>query len=111
MRRIAVAAAEAGMVLAKPVLNQTGLTVLTAGTELDADLLRRLERMGLDAVYVEGAAEAPAGTSLADREAQLERRFRQVADDPVQQMIREAVRAHLRRSYAVLPAPETGGAA
>lgn len=112
MRRIPIATAETGMVLAKPVLNQAGLTVLAAGTELDGDLLRRLERMDLEAVYVEGAAEAE-GSSLAEREAQLERRFRQVLDDPAQRMILEAVRGHLRRSYAVLPQGEAapGGAA
>lgn len=110
MKRIPVAAAEPGMALARPVLNQAGLIVLTAGTELDEDLVRRLQRMGLTAIYVEGAADAGTGTSLADREAQLEKRFRQVAEDPVQQMIREVVRAQLRRSYAVLPA-SGGGAA
>lgn len=110
MKRIPVTAAEIGMVLARPLLNQAGLTVVTAGTELDEQLVRRLERMGLSAIYVEGAAEAGGGTSLADREAQLDKRFRQVAEDPVQQMIREVVRAQLRRSYAVLPAGEGGAA-
>jgi hypothetical protein len=91
------------MTLAKPVTNATGLTILATGTVLDQDLIRRLERMNLAAVYVEGTADQRGGLSLAEQEHQLARRFRKVAEDPVQQMIREAVRHHLRATYAVLP--------
>lgn len=103
MKRIPLDQATPGMTLAKPVTNATGLTVLAAGTALDQDLIGRLERMNLTAIYVEGSADAQGGLSLAEQEQRLTRRFRQVADDPVQQLIHDAVRHHLRATYAVLP--------
>lgn len=113
MKRIPLDAVTPGMTLAKPVTNQSGLTVLAAGTVLDQDLIGRLERMNLNAVFVEGTADEPERMSLADQEQRLTHRFRKVADDPIQQMIRDAVRHHLRATYAVLPqgqgADVTGG--
>jgi tryptophan synthase alpha subunit len=88
------------MVLAKPVTNQTGVTVLPAGTELDQDLLKRLARMNLSAVYVEGTSGAAGATSLAELEAAMVRRFRKVAADPAQIMIRDAIRRQLQAAQA-----------
>ncbi|MFM8541162.1 MAG: hypothetical protein ACKOBZ_06780 [Nitrospira sp.] len=113
MKRVPLDAAEPGMVLAKPVTNQTGVTVLPAGTELDQDLLKRLDRMNLNAVYVEGVASAAGDKSPAEVEQEMERRFRKVAGDPTQVMIREAVRRHLHavRQAAQGEATAEGGVA
>ncbi len=108
MKRVPLDEAEPGMVLAKPVTNQTGMTVLPAGTELDQDLLKRLDRMNLTAVYVEGVAGAAGAKSPADLEQDLNRRFRKVTGDPTQVMIREAVRRHVQAAQAEAAA---GGAA
>ena len=108
MKRVPLDEAEPGMVLAKPVTNQTGVTVLPVGTELDQDLLKRLDRMNLTAVYVEGNAGAAGTKSPADLEQDLNRRFRKVGDDPTQVMIREAVRRHVQAAQAEAAA---GGAA
>ncbi len=110
MKRVPLDEAEPGMVLAKPVTNQTGVTVLPAGTELDQDLLKRLDRMRLTAVYVEGAAGAK---SPAESEQDLNQRFRLVAGDPTQVMIREAVRRHLHtvQQAAQAEAAAAGGPA
>ncbi len=113
MKRVPLDEAEPGMVLAKPVTNQTGVTVLPAGTELDRELLKRLDRMNLTAVYVEGDAGAAGAKSPADVEQDLTRRFRKVAGDPTQAMIREAVRRHVQaaRQAAQAEAAAAGGAA
>lgn len=113
MKRVPLDEAEPGMVLAKPVTNQTGVTVLPAGTELDRELLKRLDRMNLAAVYVEGDAGAAGAKSPADVEQDLTRRFRKVAGDPTQAMIREAVRRHVQaaRQGAQAEAAAAGGAA
>lgn len=113
MKRVPLDEAEPGMVLAKPVTNQTGVTVLPAGTELDQDLLTRLDRMNLSAVYVEGAAGADADKSPAELEQELDRRFRKVAGDPSQVMIREAVRRHIHAIHlaAKAEADAAGGVA
>lgn len=108
MKRVPLDGAEPGMVLAKPVINQTGVTVLPAGTELDQDLLKRLDRMNLTAVYVEGTASATGARSPAELEQEMAQRFRKVAGDPTQVMIREAVRRHL---HAVQQAAQAEAAA
>nr|MBI3612903.1 hypothetical protein [Nitrospirota bacterium] len=109
MKRVPLDEAAPGMVLAKPVINQTGVTVLPAGTELDQDLLKRLDRMNLNAVYVEGAGGAAAAKSPADLEQELHQRFRQVAGDPTQVMIREAVRRHLHAAQQAAQAEAAAG--
>lgn len=111
MKRVPLDEAEPGMVLAKPVTNQTGVTVLPAGTELDQELLKRLDRMNLSAVYVEGAASAAGGKSQAELEQDLNQRFRKVAGDPTQAMIREAVRRHLHAVHAAAQAEAAEGGA
>lgn len=100
MKRIPLDEAEPGMILAKPVTNQTGVAALPAGTKLDRELLKRLDRMNLPAVYVEGDAGAAGAKSPADVEQDLTRRFRKVAGDPTQVMIREAVRRHVQAAQA-----------
>jgi len=100
MMRIPLDQATPGMVLAKPVTNPTGLPILPAGTELDADLIRRLDKLNQYAVYVEGGAAVENHQTLAELEEALNQRFQKVADDPTQVMIREAVRRLLHASRA-----------
>ncbi len=99
MKRTTLEDATPGMVLAKPVTNATGMTILPIGTVLDKDLIARLDRMNIGAVYIEGAASGTEQT-LDEQEHALEARFAKVGDDPVQQTIREAIRRHVRALYA-----------
>lgn len=107
MKRVVIEELTAGMILAKPVTNNTGMVVLPVGAELDEATLSRLQRLGLTSVYVEGDAGDASGKTMAELEAELEHRFRRVIDDPIQYQIREAIRVQLRNSHGTTGHPET----
>lgn len=107
MKRVVIEELTVGMILAKPVTNNTGMVVLPVGAELDEATLSRLQRLGLTSVYVEGDAGDASGKTLAELEAELEHRFRRVIDDPIQYQIREAIRVQLRNSHGTTGHPET----
>jgi len=106
MKRVVIEELTAGMILAKPVTNNTGLVVLPLGAELDEATLSRLQRLGLTSLYVEGDAGDASGKTLAELEAELDHRFRRVIDDPIQYQIREAIRAQLRTTHGMAEAQE-----
>jgi adenine deaminase len=94
------------MVLAKPVVNANGLPIVAAGTILDAAMIERLRQMELTSVYVEGDALDSGGQTLAELEAELDHRFRHVAQDPIQKLILRTLRTHLRATHGVAPVNE-----
>lgn len=106
MKRVVIEELTPGMILAKPVTNNTGLVVLPAGAELDEATLSRLQRLGLASVYIEGEAGDASGKTLAELEAELEHRFRRVITDPIQHQLREAIRLQLRNMHGVADHPE-----
>ena len=87
MKRVVVQELLPGMVLVKPVTNTNGLSIVAAGTALDAAMIERLQRTEVTSVYVEGDAADSGGKTLMELEAELDHRFRHVAQDPIQQMI------------------------
>ncbi len=101
MKRVVIEELTLGMILAKPVTNSTGLVVLPAGAELDDATLSRLQRLDLTSVYVEGEAGDASGKTLVELEAELDHRFRQVIDDPIQLQLRETIRLQLRATHGV----------
>ena len=106
MRRVAPQELLPDMVLAKPVTNANGLPIVAAGAILDATLIDRLRQMDLPSVYVEGDALDSSGKTLAELEAELDHRFRHVAQDPIQQLILRALHTHLRTTHGVVPVTE-----
>ena len=64
MRRISVSEAKAGMVLARPIVDQQGRVIVNAGTKLSQLYIARLERWGVQELHVEDdpvrRATAPA---------------------------------------------------
>jgi len=101
MKQVLIDGLLPGMVLAKPVTNAAGLPVVTAGVKLDRSMIDRLQQLGLPAVYVESDAEETAGKTLAELEAELEHRFRNVLQDPVQVLILRHIRDYLRATHGV----------
>ncbi len=106
MRRVVPQELAPNMILAKPVTNANGLPIVAAGTILDAAMIERLRQMDLPSVYVDGEALDSSGKTLAELEAELDHRFRHVAHDPVQQLILQALRTHLRATHGVKPVTE-----
>ena len=106
MKRVVIEELLPGMILAKHVTNANGLPIVAVGTTLDGFIIERLQRLELASVYVEGNAEDSNGKTLTELEAELELRFRRVAQDPVQQMILRTLRTHLRATHSTIPVQE-----
>jgi adenine deaminase len=106
MRRVVLPELLPDMVLAKPVVNANGLPIVAAGTILDAAMIERLRQMELTSVYVEGDALDSGGKTLAELEAELDHRFRQVAQDPIQQLILRTLHTHVRATHGIAPVTE-----
>jgi hypothetical protein len=75
LRRITIAPGSAtpGMVLAKPVVDHDGNTLLAAGTELGAELIERLLRRRTQTVCVDVADPRDAQTIANELRAARER--------------------------------------
>lgn len=106
MRRVVIHELLPDMVLAKPVTNTNGLPIVAAGTILDAALIERLRQMELPSVYVEGDDLNSGGKTLEELETELDHRFRQVAEDPIQQLILRTLHTHLRATHGMAPGTE-----
>lgn len=88
MQKIALDRAEPGMVLAKAVENDRGMTLYGAGTELTEKAIARLSNMEVQKITVEGhPIQTGDGQSLEQQEEALRARFRKVRDDPLMRKI------------------------
>lgn len=103
MKRVVVHELLPEMVLARAVTNSNGLPIVAAGTALDGALIERLRQMDLPSVYVEGDDLDSSGKTLEELEAELDHRFRHVAQDPIQQLILKTLRTHLHAAHGMTP--------
>jgi hypothetical protein len=106
MKRVVIEELLPGMILAKPVTNANGLPIVAVGATLDGFMIDRLQRLGLASVYVDGDPGDAGGKTLSELEAELEHRFRHVAQDPVQQMLLRTLRTHLHATHSTTPVTE-----
>jgi len=97
MRRIRVQEAKVGDVLAAPVINRQGRTLLPKGARLSPAVLSRLQGWGVFEVQVEGQGAWTSEKSSAQLLADLERRFADWQDQPLMRQIEEIARRHLGR--------------
>ncbi|MFN3480805.1 MAG: hypothetical protein ACK415_10515 [Thermodesulfovibrionales bacterium] len=97
MKKIAIESATAGTRLARPVTNDSGITLFGEGTILDERSIERIKGLGVDYIYVEGASSPrrPVEEELAD----LERRFSKVIDVPYMTTIKTAVKEYIFSLY------------
>lgn len=97
MRRIRVQEAKVGEVLAAPVINRQGRTLLPKGARLSPAVLSRLQGWGVFEVQVEGQGNWTSEKSSAQLLADLQRRFADWQDQPLMRQIEEIARRHLGR--------------
>lgn len=97
MRKIPIDKIEPGMKLAKAVISQSGMVLLSEGTELTEKWIERIQDMNLNGVYI----DAPAEQDLSKEEAiaQLESRFKLVAKEPRMANIKSILRKHIEGLY------------
>ena len=66
--------AEVGMVLAKAIANDRGMTLCAEGTSLTEDLIERFRDMEIDSIYIESNKEMTQEEYLALKQ-KIEKRF------------------------------------
>ncbi len=100
-QKISFKRAAPGMKLAKPIVNENGMTLCGAGTELTAELIDRLSKMDVAKIVVEGhpvdTGEPEKG--LAQHIEELNHRFRKVSGDPLLREVRDIVLRRLEERY------------
>ena len=101
MKRIRAGEAQVGDIVAEPIVNEQGRTLLPRGARLSAAVLSRLEGWGVGELCIEGddagamPEPAPADGGASDLLAALEHRFEAWAGDEVMDRIRAVARRHL----------------
>ncbi len=93
MQRVPINLVEPGMVLAKPVVNDTGMPLCAEGTELTAALIDRLKRMNVSLLTLKGHPVEMGGPVKSPEEQirDMTDRFARVQGDPIMDTIREAI--------------------
>ena len=102
MRKITAAEAQAGDIVAEPVINEQGRTLLPQGARLSAAVLSRLAGWGVAELVVEGepdaaglAQEGIAPEADAELLAALDHRFAAWEQEPTMMRIKSIARRHL----------------
>lgn len=91
MQKIPLQRAEPGMVLAKAVENDRGMTLYGAGTELTESAIARLAGMEIQRITVEGhpVDMGDAGRSVEQEAEALRLRFRKVEHDRLMRKVKD----------------------
>jgi hypothetical protein len=97
MKKIPADSLTPGMKLAKAVLSQNGMVMLSEGTELTEKWIERIQDMGLDGVFIDAPTEQTI--SKEDALAQLEARFKLVANQPRMANIKSILGKHIEGLY------------
>jgi hypothetical protein len=102
MRKITADEAQAGDIVAEPVINEQGRTLLPKGARLSASVLTRLAGWGVVELAIEGepdaasiAAEVAAPEADEDLLAALDHRFASWAQESTMMHIKSVARRHL----------------
>jgi hypothetical protein len=97
MSKIALDKLEAGMKLAKPVENSSGMVLLGENTELTVELIDKIRDMGVDSVYIQGMSKPslPIDIMLS----QLDERFKMVEGEPHMDVLKKVLKEHIASLY------------
>lgn len=97
MQRIPINEIKAGMVVARAITNDSGMVLLSEGTELNDSLIARLNRMDLKAIFIEGAAAT--GKTREEMLSDLDNRFRKTEKEPYMDVIKGVIKARIEEAY------------
>jgi hypothetical protein len=97
LAKIALDKLEAGMKLAKPVENSSGMVLLGENTELTVELIDKIKDMGIDSVYIQGMSKpsVPMETMLSA----LDDRFKTVESEPYMDILKKVFKDHIASLY------------
>lgn len=97
MARVSLDEAKPGMVLSKPITNDSGVIIVNQGIVLTEDHIERLKEMGITHIFVKG--ERKDRGSLDEALESLEKRFKVSEKKPYMDLIKRALQRHLRSIY------------
>jgi len=97
MPKIPVDKLEPNMKLSKPVMNKDGIVLLGEDTELTEAVIEKLKMLNVLSVDVEGALkpDIPIENALLE----LDKRFEKVEHEPYMDIIKSALKAHIKGLY------------
>ncbi len=93
MQKVPIDLVKPGMVLAKPILNDSGMALCAEGTELTASIIERLIKMNITHVTLRGNP-VDLGIEIKSKEQkvkELHARFEKVKDDPLMDRIKASI--------------------
>lgn len=97
MSKVLVENLKVGMKLSKPIVNDAGMVMLGAGTELTRSAIERLGAMNIAAVHVEGSS-AP-GKSKEHLLSELDARFRKTENEPYMAGLKRLLKEHIEELF------------
>lgn len=104
MQKIPVKLAAPGMILAKPVVRDNGITLVGEGVELTESLIARFEQSGVGFVTVQGNPVQmdglAGGTDFGRRAERMEHLFRKHGDDPFMMTMKKVLVQYFRLKAA-----------
>lgn len=110
MQKIPTTMARPGMVLARPVTRDNGMTIMAQGMELTQGHIDRLENMDIERIVVQGRpvdlGDAGADTSFAARGKRLDHLFAQYDDDAWMTKLKASLKKYFRLRAAQQQAEE-----
>ena len=97
MLKMSVESVGLGAVLAKPIVNDTGIILIAAGVEVTGSLKQRLASMGITEVFIHGkrVPEIPRGEFVA----KVDISFSKTEEDPRMAAMKRALLAHIEELY------------
>jgi hypothetical protein len=93
MQKIPIHLAEPGMVLAKPIISDTGMQLCAEETVLTASIIERLKKMQIIQVTLKGNpvdSDVKQPTNL-EAVKELNARFSKIKNDPIMNKLRAAI--------------------
>jgi hypothetical protein len=85
------------MRLARSVLNENGMVLLSEDTELTDTVLEKLKHMGVDGVCVKGMSKPEK--SKKEMLLEIDERFRNVNEAPYMSLIKKVLQEHIEGLY------------
>jgi hypothetical protein len=97
MLKASVESVEPGAVLAKPIVNDTGITLIAAGVEVSRPIKEKLASMGITEIFIAGkrVPDIPKEEFVAKVNAS----FAKAEEDPRMAAMKRALLAHIEELY------------
>ncbi len=97
-QRILITQAQAGMLLARPILNASQVVICGAGMSLNEHIIHQLAIRGVKRIYVQGQPlPEPGQKPFGERLAELEQRFSRVHRSLLMRHLHQAIKDEMSK--------------